>query len=355
METQQNSQVVKRPFSLSFLFLALGVVISGITSVVSFLTLVFNILNKQFPDVLNSTYQYGYNSYDYDSIRSAMATLIIFFPIYIIISYFFNKRTKLGLGKIDEIIRKWLIYIILFFSALVVAIDLVALVRYFVAGEITTRFILKVLAVLIIIFIIGMYYIFSLRGWKKIFKRIDIGVWVVIKSSVLVLVLIFWSFHVMGTPKQQRLSRLDDKRVQDLQNIQGQIINYWQQKSKLPISLNDLVNPLSGTSLPIDPEFEKGKTYEYDVKTDNKDTHSFELCATFSLPIPKGWQENQNYGYGVPIAYPMGASGSTVSSMPIIPNMGGINESWDHQAGRTCFERTIDNDLYPPYPKPLTQ
>ena len=31
----------------------------------------------------------------------------------------------------------------------------------------------------------------------------------------------------------------------------------------------------------------------------------------------------------------------------------GINESWDHQEGRTCFSRTIDKDIYPPYPKPL--
>ena len=35
------------------------------------------------------------------------------------------------------------------------------------------------------------------------------------------------------------------------------------------------------------------------------------------------------------------------------PYPGGVNESWDHQAGRTCFERTIDKDIYPPYPKPL--
>lgn len=354
MQTQQNSQVIKHSFSLGFLFLALGVLISGITSVVSCLTLVFNILAKQFPDVLNSTYQYGYNSYDFESIRSALATLIIFFPIFIIISYFFNKHTKLGLGKIDGIIRKWLIYIILFFSSVVVAIDLVILVRYFVSGEITIRFILKVLAVLIIIFIIGMYYIFELRGWKKLFKVIDIGVWVVVKSSILVIALIFWSFHIMGTPKQQRLLRLDDRRVQDLQSIQSQVINYWQQKEKLPVTLNDLVNPISGTSLPVDPEFEQGKNYEYNLKVDNKNVHSFELCATFSLPAPKGWQENQSYGYGNSISYPMSDGDSAVSSMPIQPN-GGVNESWDHQTGRTCFERTIDKDMYPPYLKPLNK
>ena len=28
---------------------------------------------------------------------------------------------------------------------------------------------------------------------------------------------------------------------------------------------------------------------------------------------------------------------------------GGTNESWAHEAGRTCFERTIDKDIYPPF------
>ena len=31
----------------------------------------------------------------------------------------------------------------------------------------------------------------------------------------------------------------------------------------------------------------------------------------------------------------------------------GTNESWDHSEGRTCFSRTIDKDIYPPYPKAL--
>jgi hypothetical protein len=38
----------------------------------------------------------------------------------------------------------------------------------------------------------------------------------------------------MGSPNSQRLFRLDQKRIVDLQNIQYQVINYWQQKEKLP-------------------------------------------------------------------------------------------------------------------------
>ena len=65
--------------------------------------------------------------------------------------------------------------------------------------------------------------------------------------------------------------------------------------------------------------------------------------------MPKGWRE-----YNDGRVYPMMAyegKDTAVSSYPY-PG-GGMNESWDHEAGRVCFERTIDKDLYPPYPKPL--
>lgn len=343
METQQNVAVDKPKFSIGFFFLCTGVLISLITSVVSFLNLIFNTLEKRFPDVLNSSYQYGYSTYDYESIRMALATLIIFFPVFVVVSYFWRKKSRLGIGRVDELVRKWLIYIVLFLSAIVVAVDLVTLVRYFVSGEITTRFILKVAAVLLVALFVGSYYILEL-GKKEKIRGFNIGLWSAIKSSVIVLAAIIWSFSVIGTPGAQRIWRLDDRRVQDLQGIQWQVINYWQQKEKLPENLSDLSNPLSGYSLPVDPEFEKGKAYTYSVK-DTKELR-FELCADFSADMPKGWHENKGgYGGVMPMVE------RDVSMSYPYPG-GGMNESWDHQSGHTCFERTIDKDMYPPYPKP---
>jgi hypothetical protein len=345
METQQNVGVDKSKMSVSFFFLSLGLLITLITSVVSFLNLVFGTLDKRLPDVLNASYEYGYSTYDYEGIRMALATLIIFFPIFLVIAYFWNKFCKgqfNELSKIDEIVKKWLMYIILFLSSLVAAIDLVALVQYFVSGEITTRFLLKVLAVLVVAAYVGVYFIFRLKGKEKYFG-FSVHLAALIKSSALVLLVIIWSFTVIGTPWKQRDLRLDDKRIQDLQTIQYQIITYWQQKEKLPEKMTDLSNPLTSYSLPIDPEFEKGKVYEYAAKG----PLTFELCADFLLPIPKGWREYKGYGGVVPM---MDVSISP-TSYPY-PGPGGVNESWAHEAGRTCFERTIDKDMFPPFPKP---
>lgn len=347
METQQNLQTNKPKLNLGFFFLSLGVLITLITSIVSALSLFFNTLDKKFPDVLNSGYQYGYSSYDYESMRMALATLIIFFPVFLIVSYFWKKSQNEAMSFIDEGVRKWLIYILLFLSSLVIVIDLVTLVKYFVSGEITNRFVFKVLAVLIVALYVGVYYMFELKGKEKMFG-ISVPIWATIKSSVLVILLVWFSFCVMGSPLKQRDLRLDERRVQDLQNIQYQIINFWQQKERLPEKLQDLSNPLSGYSLPVEPEFEKGKVYEYNVK--DAKTLTFELCADFAQPMPKGWQE---YNYGKGGIMPMMEGRDVAVSYPYPGPGGGVNESWDHQTGRTCFERTIDKDIYPPFEKPV--
>lgn len=345
METQQNLQVEKPKMNVGFFFLSLGVLITLTTSVISFLNLVFGTLEKRFPDVLNSTFQYGYSTYDYEGIRMSLAVLIIFFPVFLTISYFWKKFINKGLSQADALVKKWLIYIILFFSSLTLVIDLVTLVKYFISGEITTRFLLKVLAVLVVALYVGVYYIFELRNKEKFFG-FSIGLAGAIKSSALVILVIWFSFCVMGSPKEQRLLRLDDRRVNDLQSIQWQVINHYQQKEKLPEKLSDLSNPLTGYSLPVDPEFEKGKSYEYSV-LDAKGL-KFNLCADFSLPMPKGWREYSNGG-GV---MPMYDVAKEVSISYPYPGPSGVNESWDHEAGRTCFERTIDKDMFPPFPKP---
>jgi hypothetical protein len=351
METQQNLEV--RPsgapkLSLGFLFLSIGVLVTLITSVVSFLNLVFSALDKKFPDVLNATYQYGYSSYDYESIRMSLATLVIFFPIFLVVSYFWNKNKARVLSMIDEVIRKWMVYIILFLSSLVIAIDLVTLVKYFVSGEITNRFIFKVVVVLLVALFVGIYHIFELKGRQK-YLGLRVGMWSAIKSSVWVALAIYFAFCVMGSPMKQRDLRLDERRIQDLSSIQSQVIYFWQQKEKLPAKIEDLANPISYYSLPVDPEFEKGRKYEYNIKDEAKLT--FELCAEFSEPIPKGWREYGYYGKGGGIL-PMMAERDMAVSYPY-PGPGGTNESWDHQEGRICFERTIDPDLYPPFQQPL--
>ena len=318
-----------------FFFLSIGMLVTLIASVASFLGLVFLTLDHVFPDVLTANYQYGYASASFGEMRSDLAILIIVFPVFLVISRFWLRAQRAALSHWDSVLRKWGLYFILFLASITTIVDLVALVQYFVSGEITLRFILKVAITLIVAGIAGYYYIALLRSAAP-----KCATWVWVKAAVLVLATIVWAFVVMGSPFTQRALRLDQRRIEDLQSIQWQVVNYWQQRERLPEALADLSDPISSYMVPRDPEFQKGAAYEYRKISDK----TFELCATFAKPLSEGWVE---YGKGGGV---MPMRNMAVSSEPYY---GGITgESWDHEAGRSCFERTIDPELYPPYPKP---
>ena len=321
-----------------FFFFSLGVLVSLVVVVASFLNLAFETLNARFPDILNGAYTYGYNSYEYAGMRTGVAMLIIVFPVFLVLSKFWNKMASVALFHANLVIKKWMLYLIVFLSSVIVITDLVTLVNYFVSGEITTRFVLKVVVTLVTAMLVGGYYLTFLTN-EALEKRVRIYVSIV--ASLFVLAGIIYAFSVMGSPMKQRQYRMDDRRMTDLQSLQYQVINYWQQKEKLPESFADLKDPISSFMVPVDPEFQKGLVYEY-IKTGKM---SFQLCATFSLPMPEGVTEYPSYG-GVYMDI-----GVREPAMTSAPYPGGVNESWDHEGGRTCFSRTIDKDVYPPFSK----
>lgn len=145
-----------------------------------------------------------------------------------------------------------------------------------------------------------------------------------------VAVSIIAGFFILGTPQAERMRRFDDTRVGDLQNLQYQIIGYWQNKGKLPESLDALVDQTQGTRPPVDPE--TAAAYEYKIIRDKKLT--FELCANFST-------ENVSAGSENPI--------DVTRPAPVYGPKGGepVEWNWQHKIGQTCFERTIDPDFFP--------
>lgn len=322
----QSGKMTPKDFFLNF-----GVVITLYTSVIAFLSLLFEIINRVFPDALNQ----GYYSYGYYSsgIRFAIASLVIMLPLCIIISIFNNREALVVPEKKKLAIRRWLSYVTLFLTSLAMAIDLITLINTFLGGEITARFTWKVFAVFLVSAIIFGYYIYDLRtetpGGKG--PRIFAGA-----VSLVVLAGIVGGFVIIGSPFTQRQRLFDERRVNDLQNIQWQVVNYWQKKAELPKSLADLNDSISGYIAPVDPD--NSSAYEYKVT----DIKKFELCSTFSLSTDevngKDYLSRDQKG-GIYMTEPMPASIA-------YPNR--TQDTWNHTAGRTCFERTIDTDLYPP-------
>ena len=297
-------------------FLHLGAMVALYVGAGSLINLILTIVDAVFPNVL---FNYG-NYYNYSPISTSVAVLIIIFPVFVILSWLLNKDYRTTPEKRTLGIRKWLIYITLFVSGALVAGDLIYLIYTFLSGEIIRAgFIIKVVAVFIVAGSIFAYYISSLRdafrgGRDKVYAII---------TAVVILALIIWGFSIFGLPSTQRMYRFDSQKVNDLQSIQYQIVNYWQQKQILPENLGNLSDSISGFAAPKD--MDSGKDYEYRKLGDMK----FELCADFNLA------SNDR------------SSGMTYPTKPMMGPLG-PEENWNHGAGRTCFDRTIDPDLYPP-------
>ena len=304
-------------------FLWLGAMVALYSSVVAFLTLTFQYINTAYPDPL----QYSYDPYS-GSIRFAIATLIVAFPLFLVLMRLIRKDIAAHAEKSDLWVRRWALYLTVFIAGFTVAADLVTLIYYFLDGEITMRFALKVLMVPLVVGAGFLHLLADIWGyWIKYPARAS---YVGIAVAVLLVATIASGFYIIGSPMDARLYKFDEQKVMDLQNIQWQLIHYYQQKERLPTALAELQDPISGFMIPVDPQ--TGAAYTY-----KSDKLAFQLCAEFN----KDARPSSQYPM---VARPM--------SEPEFGVDGDLAQSpWNHGPGVMCFDREIDPERYPPYQK----
>lgn len=286
-------------------FINLGAIIALGFFVVNLINLLFTIINKAFPLTT------GFSDYGSYSISFPVASLIIFFPVYILLMWLLEKNYFIEPEKRNIGIRKWLTYITLFISGFVLAGDLVTVLYFFIDGQdITIGFILKVLSVLIIALAIFFYYIYDVLGkTNNVFRK----VWM-IGSTLVIIACIIWGFSVLGSPRTQQLLKYDQQKVIDLQNIQNSIENFYSKKGTLPKDFTEL-STLNYYINQIDSQTQK--PYEY-IKTG---VTTYNLCAEFNKASnEKGSTLNPIYEYGI--------------------------ISLVHPAGHYCFSETINSNIY---------
>jgi len=133
-------------------------------SAFNFGMLLFQFIERAFLDALYDSYGYDGNN---SAIRLSVASLIIAFPLYLWLTSLFTKAFAKDPAKRDSKVRKWLSYITLFIAASIIIGDLIVLVFNLLGGELTTRFFLKVLVVMLIAGMIFGYYLWDLRKDEK--------------------------------------------------------------------------------------------------------------------------------------------------------------------------------------------
>ena len=322
---KKASKVVKPVSKVSTtpkdVFLSLLMMVMLYICVISMLVLAFTYIDYKYPDLL-TYYPYG----TFDSIRNSSSMLVVAFPLLLILSWFIQKDIKKTPEKHELKFRKWFTYLTLFVTSITIVVDLIQLVRRFYEGDLTIPFTLKVLSVLLIAVGVFSYYVWDVQNQPQKSKVPMVTGWL---SSILVVCVLVMGFFVVGSPMKQREIRMDERRVSDLQTIQYQVIDYWRYKDVLPETTGDLKNNISGFFAPTDPETEEA--YEYVVL----DSLKFKLCTTFN-------QDNPYNNIKVMAEYPYSQKCDEYGNC-----FSYGNESWNHEAGYTCFERTIDPAMYP--------
>jgi hypothetical protein len=104
-----------------------------------------------------------------------------------------------------------------------------------------------------------------------------------VTASIVVTFAIVWGFVLAGSPAARRLERLDEQRLQDLQNIASEIQSMvnpdkkGEIKEPLPKTLDEAAPRARAVRLnPRDPQ--TGEPYRYTTKNET----TYVLCATFS-------------------------------------------------------------------------
>ena len=265
----------------------------------------FTLIDRWLADTLFSSGYY--QGYDMVSAAASMASMLVAFPVYLLVTRSVLRDERKRPEKRNSPVRKWLTYMALVIAACVFIGDLIAALTFLLRGEITSRFLAKAFVVLVISGGVLSYYFGGLRRSEEseVQARVSGDTWMAGLSALVVASMLILGFLYIGTPSTQRALRADRKRVQDLYQLSDKIHNLWSANGRLPGHLDELrdaalADPISRAA------------YEYRPA----ESSHYELCATFALAS----EQNQ--------ASPRASA-------------------WSHPAGRKCFpvdaSQTLDN------------
>jgi membrane protein YqaA with SNARE-associated domain len=304
-----------------FSFILLGIVATALG------TLYFQIINVTFPDALDGMSWYGVSQAT-STIHYAIAALLIGFPLYFFAMRLWFRKFREDEGRVESKLSKWLTYLVLLVTAVTMVGDLITIVFTLLQGEITARFFLKALTILVIAgAVFGFYFLerrkiqYQSAVSRQVFLNFGRGVALIVALGIVL------GFVVGGSPETARNRTFDQTRANNLSTLSDCIEQYAQGLGALPTTLADLRQSSQYSycaGYMKDPE--TGAAYEYRVVTPSRAegatrVGAFELCATFALPSDEVTTPVNTYGGGSAVWYEYEAGRScdtmTARLMPV--------------------------------------
>lgn len=332
------------------ILLYLGVFISLVTSVTNILEIVFAAIDKKFIDTITDIYTYDMTG---DSTRMAIASLVIMFPVYMLISWYISRDIVRNPFKKEITVRKVMVYAALFVTVLTLIGTLVSALYTYLGGDLTIRFGLKLVTVASVALAVFGYYVYTLR--RDYTKSTQVPLVIAITATLFVLISTVWTISVIGTPAEMRAKKIDSTRLSDISRIQQEILTRFNATDKIPTNLSELNNAFQGYAVPGDPVTKVPYTYnvvaqptfKFNTQTNKKELATpaiFELCATFDTV-----RNLNERGRPVTVAEPTGLATGGVDMMYSANNSyyeGDQSPFWNHEKGQKCFKRIISSDMY---------
>lgn len=270
------------------------------TYVLSSVYLFFKFVEKLYPDPALSHWQ---SSGDLSGMRWSMAAIIVSFPLLVWMSRIIHIEILKHPEKAWSGIRRWLTYLVLFIAAFSMMIDVITLVFALLEGELTTRFLLKVLVVFVFAGLTFLYYFLALKLEPRDKRYSLLQKRFLSIASIFAMVGLVCGGVLAGSPLSQRERKFDERRLEDFRTIKNEIRNYVydgfpqkgdRPKRAVPETLSDVSAIARYERIDtIDPE--TGEPYTYTVESDTV----YELCATFGAERDERYDIfwNHNAGY----------------------------------------------------------
>lgn len=235
--------------------------------------IIFQIINKYMIDILE---QYT-GQYDSGVLKFAISAIIISTPIYYFLAWQIQKSLRDGLLEKESGIRKWLTYFILLISSVVMIGWLIGTINSFLNGELSTKFMLKSLASILIAGAIFGYYLYDIK--RKEVKSVKNNVIIIFFYASLAVVIAAFvaSLFIVESPTQTRNRKFDNAILQNFDNIDNALNSYYLDKKKLPDNLDQLKADYSYITDDTLKDKVTGVKFDYEAVENNK----YELCATF--------------------------------------------------------------------------
>jgi hypothetical protein len=117
------------------------------------------LIQRQFPDALDVAPAWSVR----EGMSSQLATVIVTFPIFVVVHSLIQTQLRKRPDLYFSPVRRWLTYVALVIAAIVLVADAVWFVTSFIQGQLTIRFVLESLVLLVLGGGIFLYYLMTME------------------------------------------------------------------------------------------------------------------------------------------------------------------------------------------------